>query len=251
MNRTLLLAVLVAGCTNTTGGALIPDLPFTAAGAAPGTFTSLAGWNITLSQALIAVGPFYFNVDEPSTDEFRSGVVIIQATEQTIVDVLDSTPQPVAGGANGEAGTAVSVEIGLLTPDITTQNADPTDAATIGSTAFGYVAGTAVMGSTSVPFQGPIAVDQGLVTDTEPLADLQRIRGASVALEFTAAPATLALVVDPTHWFDQCDFTDIAIGPPPAGAGYTWPTDGSTFADQLLQGVKGEQGVYNFSLVSQ
>jgi hypothetical protein len=251
MSRMMLVAALfAAACTNTTGGALIPDMQFTAAGTAPGAFTSLTGWNITLSQALIALGPFYFNVDPPSSDEFRSGVVIIQATEQTIVNVLDASQQPVTGGANGEAGTAVSVEIGLLTPDESTQNSDPADSATIGS-GFGYVAGTAVMGSTSVPFQGPIAVDQGLVTDTEPLADLERIRGAAVQLTFTGTPATLQLVVDPTHWFDQCDFSEIALGPPPVGAGYTWATDGSTFADQLLQGVKGEQGVYNFSLSSE
>ena len=60
-----------------------------------------------VQQALLAAGPFYFNVDPPSTDEFRSGVVIIQATEQTIIDALDPTLQDVTGGANGETGSAV------------------------------------------------------------------------------------------------------------------------------------------------
>ena len=69
---------------------------------------------MTLDQALIAVGPFYFNVDPPPTDEFRSGVVIIEATEQTIVDALDPTLHDVTGGADGETGSAVAVEIGLL-----------------------------------------------------------------------------------------------------------------------------------------
>ena len=248
---------LAAGCANTTGGALIPDLPFTAGGSTVATITSPLGWNITLTQALIALGPFYFNLYPPPSDEFRAGIVIIQATEQTIVNVLDPTMHAVVGDANGEAGTAVAVEIGLLTPDIYSQNQDPNDAFTIGPSAFGVIAGTAVKGSATVPFQGTLAVDQGLVTDTEPLADLQRIRGATVDLSFTAAPSTLELVVDPTHWFDQCDFSQLCagsgsgsgcVGPPPMG-GYTWTTDNSTFAAQLLQGVKSEDGVYQFSLV--
>jgi hypothetical protein len=223
-------------------------MPLTAGGTAVGSFATPLGWTVTLSQALIALGPFYFNVDPPSTDEFRSGVVIIQATEQTIVNAIDPTHYPVTGGANGEAGTAVAVEIDLFTPNQENQCNDPTDSFTIGSVAFGYVAGTATMGSATVPFQGPVGVDQDLVTPTASLLALERIQGAAADLTFTSAPDTLQLVVDPTHWFDQCDFSQIAVGPPPTG-GYSWPINGSTFADQLLQGAQTDNGVYNFSLV--
>jgi hypothetical protein len=230
MKATVLIAL--AACANTTGGDLV-TLPFQAGGTQVAPFTTPTGWTVTLDQAVIAVGPFYFNVDPPSTDEFRSGIVIIQATEQTVVDTLDPTLHDVTGGANGETGSAVSVEIGLLAPD-----ADPEL-----SPGFAYASGTAVMGTTTVPFEGQVAVDQSLVTPTEPLADLQRIRGADVALTFTPAPATLVLHVDPTHWFDQSDFSQIAT----TG---TWTVD-TTFAAQLLEGVKGETGVYQFDIIKE
>jgi hypothetical protein len=232
-----LLPIALAACTNTTGGDLIA-LPFQAGGTSVAPFTTPTGWTVTLDQADIAIGPFYFNVDPPPTDEFRSGVVIVQATEQTVVDALDPTLHDVTGGANGETGSAVSVEIGLLAPD-STNLADP-NASNL-SPGFAYVAGTAVRGATIVPFEGQVVVDPSLVTSTEPLADLQRIRGAVVALTFTSAPATLALHVDPTHWFDQSDFSQIA----PTGG--TWTVD-TTFAAQLLEGVKGETAVYQFDL---
>ncbi len=236
--RGLLLLALLGACANTTGGDLIA-LPFVAGGTAVGTFTTPTGWSVTLDQAVIAAGPFYFNVDPPSTDEFRSGVVIVQATEQTVVDTLDPTMNAVAGGANGETGSAVSVEIGLLAPD-STNVASPN--ASMLDSGFAYVEGTAVNGATTVAFEGQIIVDQSLVTSTEPLADLQRIRGAGVALTFTAAPDTLELRVDPTHWFDQSNFSQLV----PTGG--TWTVD-TTFAAQLLEGVKGETGVYQFDLV--
>jgi hypothetical protein len=233
------LLVVLAACANTTGGDLI-TLPFQAGGTQLAPFTTPTGWIVTLDQAVIAVGPFYFNVDPPSTDEFRSGVVVVQATEQTIVDALDPTLNDVGGGANGETGSAVSVEIGLLAPD-STNVADP-DASNL-TPGFAYASGTAVMGEATVPFEGQVVVDQSLVTPTEPLADLQRIRGADVALTFTPAAATLVLHVDPTHWFDQSDFSQIAT----TG---TWTVD-TTFAAQLLEGVKGETGVYQFDLIKE
>jgi|HubBroStandDraft_6_1064221.scaffolds.fasta_scaffold152031_2 hypothetical protein len=237
-----LLLLMLAACSNTTGGDLI-TLPFVAGGVSrdatqPLLFTTPTGWAVTLDQAVIAAGPFYFNVDPPSTDEFRSGVVIVQATEQAIVDALDPSMNAVTGGANGETGSAVSVEIGLLAPD-STNLANP--AASMLDAGFAYVEGTAVSGATTVAFEGQIVVDQSLVTSTEPLADLQRIRGAGVALTFTAAAETLELRVDPTHWFDQSDFSQIA-------SSGTWTVD-TTFAAQLLEGVKGETGVYEFDLV--
>jgi hypothetical protein len=249
--RTLLVLALAAGCTNTSGGDLV-TLSFQAGGgmrdpSQPFTFTTPTGWAVTLDHALIAAGPFYFNVDPPPTDEFRSGVVIIQATEQTIVDALDPTLHEVAGGADGETGSAVACEIGLLAPDGPDQAAYPDDAELLGA-GFAYVSGTAVNGSATVPFEGHVVVDQSLVTTTEPLADLQRIRGAGVDLTFTSAPQQLELRVDPTHWFDQSEFSQIANGGAAPDGGYTWTVD-STFGAQLLEGVKDEVGVYLFQLV--
>ena len=246
--KRLLCLLLLASCADTTGGSLI-TLPFQAGGimrdaTQPFTFTTPIGWTVTLDHAVIATGPFYFNVSAPRTGAFRSGVVIVEATEQQVVDTLDPTLHDVAGGADGESGTAVAVEIGLLSPDSTNQSA----ADQLGD-GFAYVSGTAVMGPTTIPFAGTIAVDQSLVTTTEPLADLERIKGAGVDLTFTATPQTLQLRIDPTHWFDQSDFSELGDGISPPDAGYSWDID-TTFAAQLLEGVKGESGVYQFSLVA-
>ena len=245
-----LVAMFITACSNTTGGDLIA-LPFEAGGvqrdtSRPFSFVTPTGWSVTLDHALIAVGPLYFNVDAPRTGAFRSGVVIVEATEQTIVDALDPSLHDVPGGADGETGDAVAVEIGLLSPDSANRAAQPANAERLGD-GFGFVSGTAVMGTTTVPFQGTLAVNTSLVTPTQPLADLQRIKGAGVDLHFRSAPATLELRVDPTHWFDQTDFSAIASGTAPP-TGYTW-TVNTAFAAQLLQGVKTESGVYAFDLV--
>ena len=113
-----LLALGAVACGGTTGGNLI-QMPLQAGGIArdasqPFTFVTGQGWNVTLTEAEVVFGPLYFNIDAPSPAVFRSGVVIVQATKQFIVDMLDPTLQNVPGGADGETGTAVSVEIGFL-----------------------------------------------------------------------------------------------------------------------------------------
>ena len=90
------IALLLLSC-GSTGGALV-TLPFRAGGVAgPPTFTTASGWTVTLSTAKIALGPFYFNAFPPSTQTFRSGVVIIEATEQVVVDALDPSLHDVPG----------------------------------------------------------------------------------------------------------------------------------------------------------
>ena len=246
--KRLLFVLLFAACGNTTGGSLI-TVPFSAGGVTrdstqPFRFTTPIGWTVTLDHAVIATGPFYFNVSAPRTGAFRSGVVIVEATEQQVIDVLDPTLHDVAGAADGESGTAVAVEIGLLPPDSSNQAL----ANQLGD-GFALVSGTAVMNTTTIPFAGSIAVNQSLVTTTEPLADLERIKGAGVDLTFTATPQTLQLRIDPTHWFDQSDFSELGDGIAPPAGGYIWAID-TTFAAQLLEGVKSESGVYQFSLVA-
>ncbi len=231
MRALILLLTLSCGST---GGALV-TLPLRAGGAkaGPATFTTGAGWTVTLTTAKIAVGPFYFNLYPPATNTFRSGLVIVEATEQVIVDALDPALRDVPGGADGQTGHAVSVEIGLFPPDVT-------QAASALGPNVGLVAGTATRGSVTVQFQGPISIDTNLVTPTTPLVALQRVKGASVDLDFTAAPQAIELRVDPTHWFDLVDFSQLSGG--------TWDVH-SGFLNSLVQGVKRETDVYAFRLV--
>jgi hypothetical protein len=249
MRRAVCLAASVlcaaASSCGSTAGALV-TLPFRAGGQQAGgplTFTTPNGWTVTLQTAKIALGPFYFNTQPPSTEEFRNGLVLIQVTRQVIVDALDPSLHDVPGGADGQTEHAVAVEIGLLAPDTTQPSALRAQLA--GNV--GLVAGTASKGSTTVPFSGPIAIDASQATTQHPLADLQRVRGAAVDLDFTAVPQALELRVDPTHWFDQVDFTELLQGTPSNGV-FTWGLH-STFLNQLVQGVKQETGVYQFQLV--
>ena len=232
-----LLAAAATSC-GSTSGALV-TLPFRAGGQAAGplTFTTQTGWTVTLQTARIALGPFYFNIVPPSTQALRSGLVIVQVTQQVVVDALDPTLRDVPAGADGESGRAVSVEIDLFPPDSTQT---PSIQALLGGNV-GIVAGTATKGSTTVQFSGPITIDTNLVTPTTPLVSLQRVPGAAVDLQFTAAPPqALELRVDPTHWFDLVDFSQVSNG--------TWDAH-SIFLNLLVQGVKREIGVYNFTLV--
>jgi hypothetical protein len=239
MKRSLVLLLLATSC-GSTGGALI-KLPMRVGGRTTGplTFTNLKGWTVTLQTAKVALGPFYFNNVPPSTEAFRNGTFIIEATAQTIVNALDSTLHDVPGGADGETGRAVAVEIDLFSPD-----PDPTHHVPVG-----LVAGTATNGATTIVFSGPIAIDTNLVTPAKPLLDLQRVKGAVVDLTFTAAPQAIELRVDPTLWFDQTDFAELLQSAPTGGV-YTWDVH-STFLNTLVQGVKSETRVYSFQLVPQ
>ena len=231
--------LLIAAATScgSTSGALV-SLPFRAGGqtAGPLTFTTQTGWTVTLQKAQIALGPFYFNNVSPSTQTFRNGLVIVQVTRQIVLDVLNPVLQDVPGGADGESGHAVAVEIDLFPPDPTQPS--PVRAA-LGNDV-GIVAGTASKGGTTVQFSGPITIDTNLVTPTTPLIALQQVRGAVVDLDFAATPQVLELRVDPTHWFDQADFSQLTNG--------TWGVH-STFLNQLVQGVQRETDVYSFTLV--
>lgn len=236
MKRVLLALALAATSCGSTGGALV-TLPFRVGGASgPLTFTTPTGWTVTLRTAKIALGPFYFNAFAPSTQTFRSGVVLIEATEQVVLDALDPSLHDVTGGADGETGHAVAVEIDLFPPDATQLSS----VRSLLNGNVGIVAGTATNGATTVQFSGPIAIDTNLVTPQTPLVALQRVRGAAVDLDFTPSQLALQLRVDPTHWFDLVDFSQLSNS--------TWDVH-STFQNSLVQGVKLESGVYSFELV--
>ena len=251
MNR-LAIAALAAGalvtgalvgCNASTGGALI-KLPMSVGGTGTSTFTTPLGWTVTLRAARIALGPWYFNVNkQPSTTTAQSGVVIIQATEQRVVDPLDTALVPLTGGADGESGEAFTVDIGLLPPDDRQSDADR---GLLGSSQ-AYVEGTAIKGAATVPFAGFVQIDSSLATPQVPLQVLQRVSGASVDLTFVSSEQQLMMRVDPTHWFDRTDFGQLLSGQPSDAGVYTW-TNTSSFHSNLLTGIKSLEGVYLFTL---
>ena len=289
-----ILALAVVECGGTTGGNLI-SISLQAGGVArdasqPLSFTTGQGWTVRLDQALVVLGPLYFNVDAPQPSVFRSGVVIMQATEQFIVDVLNPTLQDVPGGADGETGHAVSVEIGFYT---TAQSYNDTitlsaPLAAGGQQGTAYLAGEATKGGTVIDFAGRIQITSALVSGLAPIDQISRVAGAVSDLSFTTTSGPLGLRVNPSHWFDQANFCSLvpasmvggvaggtdggagdggsdggpdtdgavdagasapAAGPctPAPGKVYSW-TDTNPFNIEVLGGLGGSVGVYQFSL---
>jgi hypothetical protein len=278
-----ILALAVVECGGTTGGNLI-SMPLQVGGLArdvsqPFTFTTGQGWTVRLDQARVVLGPLYFNIDASQPSVFRSGVVIVQATEQFIVDVLDPTLQDVPGGADGETGHAVSVEIGLYTTaqsyNDTLTLAAPLAADDQQGTA--YLAGEATKGAAVIDFAGRVQITSALVSALAPIDQLSRIAGAVCDLSFTTMSGPLELRVNPSHWFDQANFCSLvptgtggggasdggldgdggadagasapAAGPcsPAPGKVYGW-TDTNPFNTEVLGGLGASVGVYQFSL---
>jgi hypothetical protein len=238
--RTCGLALLAFGaleCGGTTGGNLI-QMPLQAGGivrdaSQPFTFVTGQGWNVTLTQAQVVLGPLYFNIAFPSTASFRSGVVIVQATEQFIVDLLDPTLQNVPGGADGETGTAASVEVDFFTTVNGYNNTIPLPAplAADGQQGTAYLAGEATKDGAVVGFAGRVQITGALVTQGTPIDFLATLQGACAnwmpettpptcgALEFTTTSGPLQLRVNPSTWFDEANFCNIVRPPPVAPAG--------------------------------
>ena len=233
-----LLALGAMECGGTTGGNLI-KMPLEAGGPArdasqPLTFVTGQGWTVTLTGAQVVLGPLYFNINPPQPSVFRSGVVIVQATEQFIVDMLDPTLQDVMGGADGQTGTAISVEIGLFTT-VNSYNKTITLAAPLaadGQQGTAYLAGVATREGAVVEFAGRVQITGALVSSLNPIDFLARVSGADCDLRFTTASGPLQMRVDPSHWFDQANFCNL-VQPPPvqvatdAGTGDGSAGDGS------------------------
>jgi len=251
IRRSPVLAMLVAlaACNSTPGD--LTRVPFSVGGVArdgggPLSFTTPLGWQVTLEQAKIVLGPFYFNVQPPQTATLRSGLVIYQVTSQVVVDPLDPLLYAVDGGGDGITGRAVAVEIGLLPPDPTqtleNQNLlDQSSAFLSGSASRGLDGGVQL-----VPFEGFITINESLANNQNPLPALQRVNGAACDLAFTTAPSAAQLRVDPTHWFDSADFS--SLSPPITDGGpYSW-TLRSTFHAEVLDGIYSQDGVYLFEL---
>jgi hypothetical protein len=249
MKRSLLggALLLLMSCGNSTGGALI-HLPFTVGGterpaAGPLSFATPLGWTVTLDEARISLGPYYFNVSPPSGAAIRTGIVIVQATQQLVVDPLDPTLVPISDGADGETGTAVAVEMGLLPPD----SSQSQEAQALLGQSEAYVRGIATRAGVTVPFAGFVTIDTSQASPQKPPVALQRIIGSfAPSLTFTATAQQLALRVDPGPWFDTTDFSQLLGSTPDSAGNYTWDSK-TTFHAQLLQGMQTLTG-YSFAL---
>jgi hypothetical protein len=201
--------------------------------ATPGawTFTTRAGWSVTLTEARAAIGPIYFNTLAPieaaqhapvpaqktllqglramliplayahGESHFGRGRIVAEVNEQREVDLLDPTPVAFARAAQGIDETVRTAELWLY-------NRPSLNDAVV------RVRGIASRDGREVPFSGALAIDPADATQEQPLDALRQVRG--IPIEFIPDEDSIVnLRVDLRPCFNDADFSEletIALG---------------------------------------
>lgn len=184
---------------------------------APRAFRTALGWDVTLEEACVSVGPIYLYAEaglsasvrraydwflpsahaHPGVDHFNGGEVRGEWLEQLALD-LTSGERVDLGAREGIAGEARSVTIGL----------HPPRASALGATTClrghqAYVVGVAARGAEAVRFEGGL--------DIEAVGTKRRIQiSADVVID---DQRRLLVTVDPRPWFYQTKFDELTVDP--------------------------------------
>ncbi len=233
MNRAVLAGVLglaLAAC-GTTGGSIV-SFDVTAQGKPGGgdVVTSL-GWHVVLSEAKLHIGAVYLNLavtisGSQGTSCILPGVYTAQELAALDVDVLSTAPQPFPQPATGTDDEARTGEVWLTGGDVNADS-DPTVIANL--------AGTATRAAQVIPFTARITIssgNRGLRSSNPAEPSLNPICKRRIVSPITidVRPRngdTLAITVDPSHWFANVDFGEL----PPDGA---FPDDNTNDASLHL-----------------
>jgi len=281
MKKRLLLmacaAPLLSACVGTTGGDLV-DFSAVASGP-PGTsgspgathsfeFETVEGYRVTLTKAKLQIGAVYL-LATPCAGS---------SAPTTCGDPTVTAVAQVNGGVDEGYGVLRSgVEVDALSPDAQSFNSQgsgiqdpgvPAQSAmvwlsggVVGMSIYAddpvtvaEVAGTAEKDGNSYRFNGTVTINgknrgkQG--TNAEPGLNplcLQRIV-APICLDRPLTPTPgrrLHVEVDPRHWFDNIDFSKLAVIP---GVPSAIPDDNTDpNGRNLLQSIESSTGVYSFT----
>lgn len=204
--------LFVCACDANTGGRPI-QFSLGVAGEAPvgtttpGRFVTSTGWEISLEEACIAVGPVYFFAGaghlarlhrwlvpqahaHPGDNHFAGGEVRGEWLGQVALDALRATPLPL-GMQNGLEGDVRSFSLWLEPP----KGALAQDPCLRGHHA--YARGVAHKDATVVPFVGALDLDD--------VGTNRRVEGLPFAANLTNE-AAVVLGARPASWFDLADF---------------------------------------------
>jgi len=184
----------------------------------------VGGWNVELSRATVAVGPFYFCAAQSGSSTLCEASVAELRTV-TAFDALATAPMRL-GRVHGFSGTVKSAAYDLGISWFDTQNAaTPSPAAPGGHSA--RIEGTATRGETRIAFVADV--------DVAPQYQGQNAVPTAPADANVVSSATrFEIVVDPVRWVAQLDFDAIAS----SGLRSVAIRAGSPEHNALLVGIK-------------
>jgi hypothetical protein len=252
-----LFAVAGVACVGTTGGQLV-TFPAAVAGPTdanqgrPLQFTTDLGWHVVLTEATLHVGAVYLNQSAPvsgaqSTDCILPGTYVAQVTSGTDVDLLSPRLQRFPERGSGTTIPPALVGQVWLTGGDVNAVSDPSP-----PTSILVIAGTAVNGAMTIPFQGRITIASNRQTSGSAAAG-----GDSICKERIVSPIAvsvavgtrggLVLRIDPTLLFVNVNFALLApsggvfaFSDDPTSASYTQPSR------NLYQNLHSGGGLYTF-----
>jgi len=239
-------------CTSSTAG---KEIAFSAAiggattgNTAPrGAFTTYAGWSVTLSKALVAVGPLYVYEGAPQTRllkdifsiptaeacpthaQYSKGAVLGEVLQQYVVDLLGEPTD--LGSVAGIAGTGRTLELHLHPPGEVAPGASAIDVRSLEGDTL-RLEGVATKGDATVPFIVRLTLpDQGLMRIVESI-------GADVELS-DASQRPGRLLIEPMldGWFASVEFDSLTRQ---EGAVFVVSDDTQAWA-ALVRGVRSRQ----------
>jgi hypothetical protein len=256
MKRAIVLALLSAGCVQSTGGQLVS---FSLEGGGdpqvinggPLSFTSGQGFDVTLTRAKLTVGAVYFNRQNPQSYTLeqscvQSGVYSGEVRGGLTIDALDPTPRAFPIEGHGTDAQTLAAELWLTGGDLLAAD---------DQTVMLDVAGNASRGGTQWPFTGQLTIGANRVIPprntalpgSNPLC-AQRIV-APISFEHRLAPGDhVQLLVDPRAWFASVDFSALEQVAP---GQYAFSNDGSSSRQPdkaLFNGLRASFGPYRFAV---
>jgi hypothetical protein len=238
----VLLAAALVAC-GTTGGNVV-DFQVVARGAGSTSYPSAFGWHIELARATLHIGAVYLNLTRPNsglqdTQCILPGVYTAQELAPIDVDVLSTAPQPFAEPGTGTDDEALTGEVWLTGGDV---NAD-SDATVIAD-----LAGTATKDAQVLPFSATIQINSAnrgipgspAFPGLHPICKQRIVSPILIDLR-PHTGGTLAVIVDPSGWFANVDFSQI----PPDGV---FPDErNNTASDHLFNAIRAATATFQFS----
>jgi hypothetical protein len=248
----------VSGCIQTTGGRLVAFSaqasgdPAVVSGG-PLRFTTPAGFDVTLTRALLFVGAVYLSQQNPQTYTLETsciqpGLYTGEVRAAVRVDALSPTPVafPIAG--SGTDAQTRAAELWLTGGDVE---------AAVDNTVVLDVAGTASRGAETFPFEGTFTISQNRVVPprnpalpgSNPLCRQRIVAPIPFEAQLSEGSA-LSLLVDARAWFAAVDFSTLTkVSDAPPLYRFVDDTSSSAQADRALyNGLRAAVGPYRFTL---